>query len=100
MPRQLFLSSLLSVAVTGAAIAGDTVTINMPGGATQTVSAGVVGTVFNELRGLPVAGSGSTISSITQDPVTGSVTFTTSDPTVVYTTSSGFIIQLLMTYCC
>lgn len=99
MPRTILLSVALAVGLAGAAVAGDTVTINLPGGATQTVSAGVLAGAIGAVGGIPSGGvTGDTvIASVTQDASTGDITFTTVGG-AVFTVSSAFIARLLLTY--
>lgn len=84
MLRLMIGSAVLSVAMAGSAFAGDTVTVNIPGGATQTVMSGIIG-----------IGLGSTFT-----PGTGpsGVTVIPSPSGGSFTISSGFIGALLSGY--
>jgi hypothetical protein len=83
--------------------AGDTVTINIPGGAAQTISAGAVSAALSSIGGsggtVVVAGGGadSVITSISQDPATGAISFTTTGGNS-FTVSSAFIASILSYY--
>lgn len=90
----------LAIALASHAIAGDTVTINMPGGATQTVSASVLSAQiaaapsdFNLSSDL----SSDVITSISQDSSTGIITINTQSGQA-YTLTSAFIGGILASY--
>lgn len=83
--------------------AGDTVTINLPGGATQTISASAVSAALSSIGGSGGSnigaggGTDSIITSVSQDPATGAISFTTSGGQS-YTVSSAFIASILSYY--
>ncbi len=83
--------------------AGDTVTINIPGGAAQTISAGAVSAALSSIGGSggsvmgTTGGTDSVITTITQDPATGNISFTTAGGSS-YTVSSAFIASILSYY--
>jgi hypothetical protein len=101
MFRRLAFAALSTALVAGAAYAGDTVTVNIPGGATQTVSSSTIGAAISAASssGVVVGGGGdiSSIASITQDPSTGVITATTVGGQT-YVVSSAFIGSLLGYY--
>lgn len=96
-----FISSLGLVIITASAgLAGDTVTINFPGGATQTVAASAISSMINNPGSANiVAGVGrdSIIMSVSQNTATGVFTITTIGGQV-YVVSSNFISKLILFY--
>lgn len=101
MFKRLAFITLFCVVVSGQSYAGDTVTVNIPGGATQTVSSSSIAAAINTASsaGLPASGGGenSTVASISQDVATRVLTVTTTGGQV-YTVSSAFIGSLLGYY--
>ena len=100
MHRTILLAAIFAVELTGTAIAGDTVTVNLPGGATQTVSTGTIAGIINEVGGtIPVGDNGgdSIIASVSLNPATGEVTIT-SVGGATYSMTSLFIARLLLSY--
>jgi YbbR domain-containing protein len=101
MFKRLAFVALSSALVAGQAHAGDTVTVNMPGGATQTVSSSTIAAAINTASsaGVVVSGGGesSSIASITQDVSTGAITVTTTGGQT-YNVSSAFVGSLLGYY--
>ena len=103
MSKKLILSGALLALTAGMGQAGDTVTINLPGGATQTVSAtataGSIVSSSGQLGGL-IGGSGGTdsiISSVVQNPTTGALTFVSVGGRS-FTVTSSFIGTVLNYY--
>lgn len=100
MYGKTFMVVSLVLSFASSARAGDTVIINLPGGATQTVATGTVATMINDAgaRSIVTGNSGdSIIASVTPDPVSGGTTFI-SVGGATYTVSSSFITQLLLSY--
>lgn len=100
MFKKLAFVVLSPALVAGQAYAGDTVTVNIPGGATQTVLSSTIAAEINTVgsAGVVVSGGGesSSIASITQD-VSGAITVTTTGGQT-YTVSSAFVGSLLGYY--
>lgn len=101
MFKRLAFVALSYVMMSGQSYAGDTVTVNIPGGATQTVSSSTIAAAINTASsaGSIVSGGGenSSIASVSQDVSTGVLTVTTTGGQV-YTVSSAFIGSLLGYY--
>lgn len=85
MLRLMIGSAVFSIVMAGSAFAGDTVTVNIPGGATQTVVSGIIG-----------IGLGSTFMPGTTGP--SGVTVIPGPGGGSFTISSGFIGALLSGY--
>jgi hypothetical protein len=93
-------SAALVLCFAGAASAGDTVAVNLPGGATQTAAASSIVAAINDAGGAALGGGGgedSIITSISQDTATGDITIVTTGGQS-YTVSSAFIGSLLAYY--
>lgn len=100
MLRIVGLSTLVSAAAGIPVHAGDTVTLNMPGGASQSVFAGVIGGAISGSGNaiLPIGGGQvGVFTSVQRDPVTGITTFTTAGGQS-FGVSSAFITGLLGYY--
>ena len=100
MLRITLWSSALVLCIASVASAGDTVTVNLPGGATQTAAASSIVAAINDAGGASIGGGGgedSIIASITQDSSTGDITIVTTGGQS-YTVSSAFIGSLLAYY--
>lgn len=100
MLRMVVLSTLLVAGATMQLYAGDTVTLNMPGGASQSVFSGVIGGAITGYGGgvLPIGGGQvGVFTSVQQDPVTGITTFTTGGGQS-FGVTSGFISSILGYY--
>lgn len=87
MLRSIIVSITFSAALAGGAMAGDTVTVNIPGGAGQAILSGVVGLGLN----------GGVIVGIQPQASTGNYVITT-ETGAVYTVSSAFIANLIGSY--
>ena len=79
---------------TSLAFAGDTVTVNMPGGATQTVSSSVLAAMLNKS---PSATGDNAVVGVSADAATGGFTITTAGGKT-YNVTSQFISTLLTSY--
>lgn len=88
MMKNFLISAALSFAFANGALAGDTVTITAPGGATQTISSSQVAAAFSSTTGLAV-------NSVT---VTSGGDFSVSAGGATYVVTSGFIAKLLAFY--
>lgn len=100
MFKRLAFVALCGIIASGHAFAGDTVTVNIAGGATQTVSSSTIAAAINTSTSTGTIASGggeSSIASITQDASTGAITVTTTSGQT-YTVSSAFIGSLLGYY--
>lgn len=101
MFKRSALLALCGITASGQTFAGDTVTVNIPGGATQTVSSSTIAAAINTSNstGTVVSGGGegSSIASITQDTSTGAITVTTTGGQT-YTITSAFIGSLIGYY--
>lgn len=84
MLRLMIGSAIFSVVMSGSAFAGDTVIINIPGGATQTVMSGIIGIGLGSTF---TPGTGPNGVTVIPNPSGGS-----------FTISSGFIGALLSGY--
>jgi hypothetical protein len=93
-------SAALVICTAGFAHAGDTVTVTMPGGATQTVAASSVAAAMNDAGGASLVGGGgedSVIANVSQNSTTSEITIVTSGGQS-YTVSSAFIASFLVYY--
>lgn len=100
MFKTLTLALAVALCLGGAATAGDTVTINLPGGATQTVQGGVLANTLlrsGELSTLTGNSGDGIIASAVILPDGQTVVITTSGGTT-YTVASGFLSRLLLSY--
>ena len=103
MFRKIVSYSAVGLFAATIAHAGDTVIINIPGGAAQTISAGAVSAALSGFGGIggsiigATGGTDSIIASINQDPATGAISFTTIGGQS-YTVSSAFIASILSYY--
>jgi hypothetical protein len=100
MLKTTLLSSALVLCVASVARSGDTVTVNMPGGATQTAAASSIVAAINDAGGAVPGGGGgedSIIASISQDTATGDITIVTTGGQS-YTVNSAFIGSMLAYY--
>ena len=97
MNMKTALVATFAMASASIASAGDTVTLNMPGGATQTVSSTAVAAGLGRQPSSIGVSADSPFASITQSPTTGEFTFTSAGGNV-YTVSPGMIERLLAYY--
>lgn len=88
MMKKILISAAFSFALANGALAGDTVTITSPGGATQTISSSQVAAAFSSTTGLAV-------SNVTVTPSGG---FNVSAGGKTFVVTSGFIATLLAFY--
>lgn len=101
MFKRLIMCAVCYAAIASHASAGDTVTVNIPGGATVPASTSTIAAAITTSSSAGVlvgpGGTDSSIASITQDPATGTITATTSGGRT-FTVSSAFIGSLLAYY--
>lgn len=94
------ISSITLFLCVNVAFAGDTVTVNIPGGATQTVSSSILAAMINDapsaFGAAGATGEGSVVS-VTQDAATGNITITTASGQT-YAVTSSFIGSILAFY--
>lgn len=99
MYRTTFLSGVLALVQATIAFAGDTVTVNLPGGATQTVSASAIAAAINANGGLAAGDAlgSDIIASVSINSATGEIVIVTVGGTT-YSVTSTFIAVLLLSY--